>query len=103
MARENQNVRVMTDAAGSLNRVEAKTLGVILLDSYLIVDGARIPETLVEPNWLYTTMAAGRSVSTAQASLFGRYQIYDSALSRYDGVRASTSSSSRTCPNIRSP
>jgi DegV family protein with EDD domain len=81
-----QTIRVMTDAAGSLNRAEAKVLDVILLDSYLIVDGARIPETLVEPNRLYAAMAAGQSVSTAQVSVFGCCQAYDSVMARYDQV-----------------
>jgi uncharacterized protein len=83
---QTQAVRVMTDAAGSLSRVEARALGIILLDSYLIVDDARIPETLVEPHRLYDAMAAGRPVSTAQASAFGRCQSYESALARHGRV-----------------
>jgi DegV family protein with EDD domain len=83
---ERQTVRVMTDAAGSLSRAEAKALGVILLESYLIVDDARIPETLVAPHRLYDAMAAGRPVSTAQASAFGRCQSYESALARHGQV-----------------
>ena len=86
MPGKGQAVRVMTDAAGSLSRAEAKALGVILLDSYLIVDDARIPETLVDPPRLYDAMADGRPVSTAQASVFGRSQSYESALSRYNHV-----------------
>ena len=85
-AGQNQPVRVMTDAAGSLNRSQAKALGAILLDSYLIVDGARIPETLADPSRLYAAMNAGKPVSTAQASVYGRCQAYESALARYDHV-----------------
>ena len=85
-AGQNQPVRVMTDAAGSLDRAEAKSLGVILLDSYLVVDSARIPETLADPGRLYAAMAAGKPVSTAQASVYGRSQAYESALARYDHV-----------------
>ena len=85
-ATKDQAVRVMTDAAGSLTRAEAKALGVILLDSYLVMDGRRVPETLLDPQQLYRAMDAGRPVSTAQGSLFGRHQSYESALSRHDRV-----------------
>ncbi len=81
---KDQAVRVMTDAAGSLTRDEAKTLGIILLDSYLVMDSEKIPETLFDPERLYHAMAAGRPVSTAQGSVFGRHQSYESALARHD-------------------
>ncbi len=81
-----QTVRVMTDAAGSLSRSEARALGVILLDSYLVVDDAKTPETLVDPLRLYNAMSQGRPVSTAQASVFGRCQSFESALARHDQI-----------------
>lgn len=76
----------MTDAAGSLTRAEARQLGVTLLDSYLLVDDSRVPETLIDPHRLYDAMAAGRPVSTAQASAFQKHQSYESALGRYRHV-----------------
>lgn len=81
-----QAVHVMTDAAGSLTRAEARKLGVTLLDSTLIVDERRLPETLFEARQLYSAMAAGRRVSTAQASVFQNHQSYESALGRHDQV-----------------
>jgi hypothetical protein len=79
-------IHVMTDAAGSISREEARSLGITLLDSYLLVDDRRIPETQCDGQMLYGAMAAGRRVSTAQASVFQQHQSYESALSRYDRV-----------------
>lgn len=80
------SVHLMTDAAGSLTRPEARRLGVTLLDSYLIVDRRRVSETLFDHRKLYQAMAAGDRVSTAQASLFQRHQSYESVLGRFDRV-----------------
>jgi len=80
------SVHVMTDAAGSISRTEAKRLGMTLLDSYLVFDDRTAPETLVAPETLYQSMRKGRRVTTAQASIFERHQCYQSALSRHDRV-----------------
>jgi hypothetical protein len=81
-----QPVRIMTDAAGSVTREDALSLGMILLDSYLVVGDQAWPETLSVPDALYAAMAGGQKVSTAQASTFQRHQSYLSALSRFSQV-----------------
>lgn len=81
-----QPVHVMTDAAGSVTREDARILGMSLLDSYLIVADQSYPETLYSPAVLYTAMAGGHRVSTAQASTFQRHQSYLSAFSRFERV-----------------
>ena len=83
---DGQSVHVMTDAAGSITREEARTLGITLLDSQLVVDDRSVPETLFDAQQLYGAMSAGRRVSTAQASVFQQHQSYQSALGRYDDV-----------------
>ena len=79
-------VHIMTDAAGSLTREEARTLGVTLLDSHLVVGNRSVPETLLDPRELYAAMADGRPVSTAQASVFQKRQSYESVLGQYGHV-----------------
>jgi DegV family protein with EDD domain len=79
-------VHIITDAAGSITRADARALGVTLLDSYLIVGDQVCPETMYEPEKLYAAMAAGIKVSTAQASLFERQQSYTSATQLHDKV-----------------
>jgi DegV family protein with EDD domain len=79
-------VHVMTDAAGSVTRTDAETLGLTLLDSYLVFDDASVPETLCEPARLYGTMGGGQRVTTAQASVFERHQAYGSVLARHEQV-----------------
>jgi uncharacterized protein len=76
-------VHIMTDAAGSLTREEARQYGVTLLDSHLVVGNRSVPETLLDPKELYAAMADGRPVSTAQASVFQKHQSYESALGQY--------------------
>jgi DegV family protein with EDD domain len=83
---DRQSTHVMTDAAGSIGREEARSLGITLLDSYLLVDDHRFPETQCDGQMLYGAMAAGRRVSTAQASVFQQHQSYESALGRFDQV-----------------
>ncbi|MFO7715551.1 DegV family protein [Desulfosarcina sp.] len=85
-AAEAGGVHIMTDAAGSIAREEARALGITLLDSYLLVDDQRVPESLYDARKLYSAMAAGRRVSTAQASVFQKHQSYQSVLGRYDRV-----------------
>jgi len=77
-------VHVVTDAAGSLTREEARKLGVTLLDSHLVVGSRSVPETLLDPRELYAAMAAGHPVSTAQASDFQKRQSYESVLGQHD-------------------
>lgn len=69
-------VHIMTDAAGSLTREDARRLGATLLSSYLIIGERIVPETLLDPADLYAAMAAGVRVTTAQASVFERHQSY---------------------------
>jgi DegV family protein with EDD domain len=76
-------IHVMTDAAGSLTRQEAKALGISLLDSYITVGDRCLPETYFNPDELYSAMRSGLRVTTAQASVFERRQIYASVLSRH--------------------
>lgn len=78
-----QTVHIMTDAAGSLTREEARQLGVTLLDSHLVVGNRSLPETLIDPRELYAAMAEGHPVSTAQASVFQKHQSYESVLGQY--------------------
>ncbi len=80
------SVHIMTDAAGSLSRQEAKDLGISLLDSYITIGDHCLPETYCSPDELYSAMRAGRRVTTAQASIFERHQIYASIMSSYAHV-----------------
>ena len=70
------SVHIVTDAAGSLTREEAREFNITLLESYIVMDDRSIPETLVPPDKLYTAMRNGNKVTTAQASNFERHQ-YD--------------------------
>lgn len=79
--RQEQAVHIMTDAAGSLTREDAKTLGISLLDSYITIGGRSLPETYFRPEELYDAMEKGERVTTAQASVFERCQIYASVAS----------------------
>jgi hypothetical protein len=79
-------IHIITDAAGSVTRQEAKTLGISLLDSYITVGRRSLPETYITPAALYAAMREGLPVSTAQASIFERHQIYESVMSRYRHV-----------------
>jgi DegV family protein with EDD domain len=81
-----QPVHIMTDAAGSVTLDDAQALGMTLLDSYLVVDDQSYPETLYSPAALYSAMAGGHKVSTAQASVYQRHQSYLSAVSRFERV-----------------
>ncbi|MCX5843591.1 MAG: DegV family EDD domain-containing protein [Deltaproteobacteria bacterium] len=79
-------IHIMTDAAGSVTRQEAKSLGISLLDSYITVGDHCLPETYFSPDELYGAMRAGERVTTSQASVFERHQIYASVMSRYRQV-----------------
>ena len=82
----NNGIHIMTDAAGSMTREDAEELGVTLLDSCIVMDGRKFPETLLMPEKVYAAMTKGSKVSTTQTSLFQRHQAYESAVSRYETV-----------------
>ena len=79
-------VHIMTDAAGSVTRDNARELGITLLDSYIIAGQKSLPETLFSPDELYDTMLAGTRVSTSQASVFERHEYYQRVTNQYDRV-----------------
>jgi len=82
----NGGLHIMTDAAGSLTREDAKRYGFTLLNSYLHVGEKSLPETCFHPEELYSAMSAGVKVSTSQASVFERHQSYASMLARFEKV-----------------
>jgi len=79
-------IRIMTDAAGSVTRADAKELGITLLDSYILMEDTSLPESFFSPDDLYNAMKEGKKVSTSQASAFERHQQYQSAVSQYEKV-----------------
>ena len=79
-------IHIMTDAAGSLTREDARELGLTLLDSYIIAGEKSLPETLFSSEELYQSIRQGVRVSTSQASVFERYQYYQRVLAQYPNV-----------------
>ena len=79
-------LNIMTDAAGSVTRDDAKKFGITLLNSYISLGEKCVPETHLHPQELYSKMREGVKVSTAQASVFERHQIYASVLARFEKV-----------------
>lgn len=79
-------IHIMTDAAGSFSRQQARRLGVTLLDSFVVGTGAAVPETLLDPEAVYQRMRAGEPTSTAQASTLERRQRYGATLERFGRV-----------------
>ncbi len=79
-------VHIMTDAAGSVTREDARRLGLTLLDSYIIAGDRSAPETLFDPSELYRLMRQGVKISTAQASVFERHQHYRGVLDQHPRV-----------------
>jgi DegV family protein with EDD domain len=79
-------IHIMTDAAGSITRKDARECGITLLDSYITAGDKCLPETLFPPDELYKTMRKGLKVSTSQASVFERHQYYQSVLNQYDRI-----------------
>jgi DegV family protein with EDD domain len=75
-----QAIHVMTDAAGSLSRDEARREGITLLDSYISVGERAVPETSLSQEELFAAMRVGERVSTSQASVFERHQHYERVL-----------------------
>jgi len=85
-AQASSGLHIMTDAAGSLTRDDAKRYGFTLLNSYLNVGDKSLPETYLHPDELYSAMRTGIKVSTSQASVFERHQSYSSVLARFEKV-----------------
>jgi DegV family protein with EDD domain len=81
-----QTLHIMTDAAGSVTRSDAKKYGLTLLNSYLTVGDKCMPETYFHPDELYSAMRQGIKVSTSQASIYERHQFYESVLERFEKV-----------------
>jgi DegV family protein with EDD domain len=79
-------VHIMTDAAGSLSRPEARHLGVTLLNSFVVSGVNAVPETLLDPEAVYRRMRAGERHSTAQASNRERHHRYATTLERFGKV-----------------
>lgn len=79
-------VHIMTDAAGSITREDAATLGIALLDSYITIGDRSLPETCCAPADMYKAMRAGTPCATAQASLDERRQHYAAALELHASV-----------------
>jgi len=80
------SIHIMTDAAGSLSRQQARQLGITLLDSYITLGERNLPETHLDPIEVYEAMRQGARASTSQASLFERHQVYAQVLERYPRV-----------------
>jgi uncharacterized protein len=79
-------LHIMTDAAGSVTRDDAKRYGITLLNSYINLGDKCLPETHLHPEELFVSMRRGIKVSTSQASVFERHQFYESVLDRFDNV-----------------
>lgn len=82
LSRTETPVHIMTDAAGSVTREDARRYGFTLLDSQILIENRSIPETALDPETLYAAMKNGVKVATAQASDFERHQHYESAIGR---------------------
>ncbi|HPJ95851.1 MAG TPA: DegV family protein [Syntrophales bacterium] len=79
-------IHIMTDAAGSLTREEAKDWDITLLDSYITIGDQSLPETYVTPEALYKAMRSGIRPSTSQASVFERHRHYANVMATYERV-----------------
>ncbi len=84
--RKDQTIHIMTDAAGSITREVAQSLGVTLLNSYIAVGNRFLPETYVDPSRLFAAMRAGVKVSTSQASIVERHECYNNVMKFYGRV-----------------
>jgi DegV family protein with EDD domain len=80
------SIHIVSDAAGSLTRELARSLGITLLDSYIYISEKSQPETCINPSDLYAAMRGGEKVSTSQASLFERHQHYRHLLDEHQKV-----------------
>ncbi len=84
--RKTPAIHIMTDAAGSLTRDLAWSLGITLLNSYITIGTHSLPETYVDPSRLFAAMKAGTRVSTSQASDAERQETYRNVLKLHDRV-----------------
>jgi uncharacterized protein len=84
--RNNPTIHIMTDAAGSITRDLAWSLGITLLNSYITIGTHSIPETYVDPSQLFAAMKAGARVSTSQASDAERQESYSNVVKLHDRV-----------------
>jgi DegV family protein with EDD domain len=84
--RKNQAIHIMTDAAGSITKDLAQSLGITLLNSYIAVGNRFLPETYVDPSQLFASMKAGAKVSTSQASAVERHECYNNVRKIHDRV-----------------
>jgi len=81
-----QAIHIMTDAAGSMTRDDARELNVTLLDSYITVGDLCLPETYHNPLNVLAAMRQGVKASTSRASTFEQYQQYQKVLSLFPRV-----------------
>jgi DegV family protein with EDD domain len=79
-------IHIVTDAAGSLTRMEAKRKNITLLDSYIHINDLSFPETCLAADDLYKAMEAGTKVSTAQASRMERFCCYQRIMETHERV-----------------
>ncbi|MFO7860266.1 MAG: DegV family protein [Desulfosalsimonas sp.] len=79
-------VHIVTDAAGSLTRDQARSLGITLLESYVTLGETCAPETCIDPETLYQAMRSRVPASTSQASVFERHQHYARLLAQHQNV-----------------
>ena len=84
--RKDQAIHIMTDAAGSITRNLAQSLGITLLNSYIAIGNRFLPETYEDPSRLFAAMKAGAKVSTGQASTVERYECYNNVMKIHDRV-----------------
>ncbi len=82
----NQAIHIMTDAAGSITRDLAQSLGITLLNSYIAIGNRFLPETYVDPSQLFAAMKAGVKVSTGQASVVERHECFNNVMKIHDRV-----------------
>ena len=84
--RKHQAMHVMTDAAGSMSADVARGLGITLLNSYVTIGNSCLPETYVDPAFLFTAMNRGTKVATSQASTAERHELYRNVMRLHDRV-----------------
>jgi DegV family protein with EDD domain len=84
--KKKQAIHIMTDAAGSITRDLAQSLGITLLNSYIAVGNRFLPETYVDPRQLFAAMKDGVKVSTSQASVAERHECYNNVMKFHEKV-----------------
>lgn len=81
-----QAVHIMTDAAGSMTRDDARELNITLLDSYITIGDLCLPETYHDPLEVLVAMRRGVKASTSRASTLEQHQQYYKVMSLYPRV-----------------